>query len=193
MSRTSIEVNKKKGRWEGGFTMRIVGLLADLAIYLDHTIGVIADRIFAMFPSQIQEKFRELNATFVIHRNRYLGITPVSKESKESEAVKQEATKNYESFCDCNTLELDARKLNNLEIDTGTPGYQGTFTTERDTFQIDSKKKADDELALQRGDVPGWVLVVLMTTGLVTALWTIAAPRLSQILRNSLDSMNSIR
>jgi hypothetical protein len=45
----------------------------------------------------------------------------------------------------------------------------------------------------QRGDVPGWVLVVLMTTGLVTAIWTIAAPRLSAILRNSLDSMNGIR
>jgi hypothetical protein len=44
-----------------------------------------------------------------------------------------------------------------------------------------------------RGDVPGWVLVVLMTTGLVTAIWTIAAPRLSAILKNSLDSMNGIR
>jgi hypothetical protein len=45
----------------------------------------------------------------------------------------------------------------------------------------------------ERGDVPGWVLVVLMTTGLVTAIWTIAAPRLSAILRNSLDAMNGIR
>ncbi len=45
----------------------------------------------------------------------------------------------------------------------------------------------------ERGDVPGWVLVVLMTTGLVTAIWTIAAPRLSIILRNSLDAMNGIR
>jgi hypothetical protein len=45
----------------------------------------------------------------------------------------------------------------------------------------------------QRGDIPGWVLVVLMTTGLVTAIWTIAAPRLTAILRNSLDSMNGIR
>ncbi|CAN2176438.1 hypothetical protein MCEMRE196_00218 [Candidatus Nanopelagicaceae bacterium] len=45
----------------------------------------------------------------------------------------------------------------------------------------------------QRGDVPGWVLVVLMTTGLVTAIWTIAAPRLTAILKNSLDSMNGIR
>ena len=45
----------------------------------------------------------------------------------------------------------------------------------------------------EQGDVPGWVLVVLMTTGLVTAIWTIAAPRLTTILRNSLDSMNGIR
>ena len=49
------------------------------------------------------------------------------------------------------------------------------------------------ELQDERGDVPGWVLVVLMTTGLVTAIWTIASPRLSAILKNSLDSMNGIR
>lgn len=48
-------------------------------------------------------------------------------------------------------------------------------------------------LSDQRGDVPGWVLVVLMTTGLVTAIWTIAAPRLTAILKNSLDAMNGIR
>ncbi len=44
-----------------------------------------------------------------------------------------------------------------------------------------------------RGDVPGWVLVVLMTTGLITGIWTVAAPRLSAILTHSLDSMNNIR
>ena len=49
------------------------------------------------------------------------------------------------------------------------------------------------QLKNDRGDVPGWVLVVLMTTGLVTAIWTIAAPRLTAILKNSLDSMNGIR
>jgi hypothetical protein len=48
-------------------------------------------------------------------------------------------------------------------------------------------------LSDDRGDVPGWVLVVLMTTGLVTAIWTIAAPRLTAILKNSLDAMNGIR
>ena len=60
------------------------------------------------------------------------------------------------------------------------------------------KRKLDEskffvELRDERGDVPGWVLVVLMTTGLVTAIWTIASPRLSAILKNSLDSMNGIR
>ena len=45
----------------------------------------------------------------------------------------------------------------------------------------------------ERGDVPGWVLVVLMTTGLVTGIWSIAAPKLTTILRNSLDAMGGIR
>jgi hypothetical protein len=55
--------------------------------------------------------------------------------------------------------------------------------------KFDLVAKVKDE----RGDVPGWVLVVLMTTGLVTAIWTIAAPRLTTILKNSLDAMNGIR
>ena len=44
-----------------------------------------------------------------------------------------------------------------------------------------------------RVDVPGWVLVVLMTTALVTGIWSIAAPKLTTILRNSLDAMGGIR
>jgi di/tricarboxylate transporter len=59
--------------------------------------------------------------------------------------------------------------------------------------QIGKTVTAIDSDHEERGDVPGWVLVVLMTTGLVTAIWTIAAPRLSTILRNSLDAMNGIR
>jgi hypothetical protein len=56
-----------------------------------------------------------------------------------------------------------------------------------------NESKLTKNLNNERGDVPGWVLVVLMTTGLVTAIWTIASPRLSAILKNSLDSMNGIR
>lgn len=63
------------------------------------------------------------------------------------------------------------------------------------SIRFDEFKKSRIYRALtdDRGDVPGWVLVVLMTTGLVTAIWTIAAPRLTAILKNSLDSMNGIR
>jgi hypothetical protein len=55
------------------------------------------------------------------------------------------------------------------------------------------RRRIFQAISNERGDVPGWVLVVLMTTGLVTAIWTIAAPRLTAILKNSLDAMNGIR
>lgn len=38
-----------------------------------------------------------------------------------------------------------------------------------------------------RGDVPGWVLITLMTVGIVMALWIVAEPRLSSLLGNALD------
>lgn len=40
-----------------------------------------------------------------------------------------------------------------------------------------------------RGDVPGWVLVTVMTAGLVVALWTIADGQLKSILSNALRSV----
>ncbi len=41
----------------------------------------------------------------------------------------------------------------------------------------------------QRGDVPGWVLITLMTAGIVTALWAFAGPRLIEILSDAIDSV----
>jgi hypothetical protein len=41
----------------------------------------------------------------------------------------------------------------------------------------------------ERGDVPGWVLVTVMTAGLVAALWAIAGPALSQMLSDALSSV----
>lgn len=38
-----------------------------------------------------------------------------------------------------------------------------------------------------RGDVPGWVLVTLMTAGIVMALWIVAEPKLSSLLSNALN------
>jgi hypothetical protein len=41
----------------------------------------------------------------------------------------------------------------------------------------------------ERGDVPGWVLVTVMTAGLVVALWGIADDALSQMLTDALASV----
>lgn len=41
----------------------------------------------------------------------------------------------------------------------------------------------------ERGDVPGWVLVTIMTAGLVTALWVVADDRLKDIFGDSLDGV----
>lgn len=38
-----------------------------------------------------------------------------------------------------------------------------------------------------RGDVPGWVLITLMTAGIVMALWIVAEPKLSSLLSSALD------
>jgi hypothetical protein len=44
-------------------------------------------------------------------------------------------------------------------------------------------------LRSDRGDVPGWVLVAVMTAGLVTALWLIADDQLSAILARAFESV----
>lgn len=38
----------------------------------------------------------------------------------------------------------------------------------------------------ERGDVPGWVLVTIMTAGLVSGLWKFAGPELQQMLSDAL-------
>lgn len=43
----------------------------------------------------------------------------------------------------------------------------------------------------ERGDVPGWVLVTVMTAGLVAALWAVAGGQLSQMLSDALSSVKS--
>ncbi len=40
-----------------------------------------------------------------------------------------------------------------------------------------------------RGDVPGWVLVTLMTAGLVITLWAVASPRLEEVFNHAIDSV----
>jgi len=42
----------------------------------------------------------------------------------------------------------------------------------------------------ERGDVPGWVLITVMTAGLVTVLWAVAGDALSQMLTDALRSVS---
>ncbi len=46
---------------------------------------------------------------------------------------------------------------------------------------------ADEDL--ERGDVPGWVLITLMTAGLVAAIWALAGPALGELFTNAINSV----
>lgn len=39
----------------------------------------------------------------------------------------------------------------------------------------------------ERGDVPGWVLVTLMTAGLVIGLWAVAGPALQNVFTTAMN------
>ena len=41
----------------------------------------------------------------------------------------------------------------------------------------------------ERGDVPGWVMIVVMTAGLVAMLTTVAGPQLRSMLDSALSSV----
>jgi hypothetical protein len=43
----------------------------------------------------------------------------------------------------------------------------------------------------ERGDVPGWVMITVMTAGIVGVLWLVAEEQLKNLLSNALDSVGS--
>ena len=42
----------------------------------------------------------------------------------------------------------------------------------------------------ERGDVPGWVLVAVMTAGLVTAIWLVADDSLTSVFDRAMSSIS---
>lgn len=42
----------------------------------------------------------------------------------------------------------------------------------------------------ERGDVPGWVLITVMTAGLVGGIWGLAREELNAMLRSALSSVS---
>jgi hypothetical protein len=44
----------------------------------------------------------------------------------------------------------------------------------------------------ERGDVPGWVLVTMMTAGLVVLLWGVAGPALTGLFNQAISSVSGL-
>jgi hypothetical protein len=41
-----------------------------------------------------------------------------------------------------------------------------------------------------RGDVPGWVLITLMTAGLVVVIWALAGPALADLFQQAISRVS---
>ncbi|MDP3949034.1 MAG: hypothetical protein Q8Q19_00095 [Microbacterium sp.] len=52
----------------------------------------------------------------------------------------------------------------------------------------DARALAEDE----SGDVPGWVLVTLMTAGLVVLIWAVAGPALTGLFEQAISRVSGL-
>ena len=50
------------------------------------------------------------------------------------------------------------------------------------------RELAEDEA----GDVPGWVLITLMTAGLVVVIWALAGPALAQLFEQAISRVSGL-
>ena len=80
----------------------------------------------------------------------------------------------------------------------GLPGSSARPSVRRlDASQRASRATIIDDGELhhthpERGDVPGWVLVTLMTAGLVIAIWAVAGPALINVFNTALTRILSV-
>lgn len=44
----------------------------------------------------------------------------------------------------------------------------------------------------ETGDVPGWVLITLMSAGLVVVIWSVASPALRSLIDESLNKVSTL-
>ena len=52
-----------------------------------------------------------------------------------------------------------------------------------------NKLNQRDSLASEAGDVPGWVLITLMTAGLVVLMWAVAGPALKGVFEQAMTKV----
>jgi hypothetical protein len=72
-------------------------------------------------------------------------------------------------------------------IHTGRRGWRSEVLTGRHRFATLRAGRRD------QGDVPGWVLITVMTAGLVSALWLVAGPALVDMFSSALGSVSGRR
>jgi hypothetical protein len=51
---------------------------------------------------------------------------------------------------------------------------------------------AEDAYEDERGDVPGWVLITLMTAGLVVVIWALAGPALADLFQQAIERVSGL-
>jgi hypothetical protein len=49
------------------------------------------------------------------------------------------------------------------------------------------------DLSDDRGDVPGWVLITLMTAGLVVLIWAFAGPALQDLFEQAIERVSGLK
>jgi hypothetical protein len=59
---------------------------------------------------------------------------------------------------------------------------------------LDARTRATTDLReeTERGDVPGWVLITMMTAGLVVLLWGVAGPALTGLFNQAISSVSGL-
>ena len=53
-----------------------------------------------------------------------------------------------------------------------------------------ARRLASDAGMSERGDVPGWVMITLMSAALVAGLLALATPALAELFNNAMDKVN---
>lgn len=60
------------------------------------------------------------------------------------------------------------------------------------TADFRSQALIQDLVDDETGDVPGWVLVTLMTAGLVVLIWAVAGPALSALFEQAIQRVSGL-
>ena len=61
-----------------------------------------------------------------------------------------------------------------------------------DAANADVPRGARHLLDDERGDVPGWVLITLMTAGLVVVIWALAGPALAGLFEQAISRVSGL-